>query len=200
VLTSMDEPLGHAVGNALEVAESIGCLKGTGACDLMEVTYALGEQMLVLAGVARDAAGARASLEKSVSSGAALGKFREMVAAQGGDARVAEEPDRLPQARLRHPLSAARAGFVTDVDAMGVALAALRLGAGRAKAEDPIDHAVGVDALVKVGDRVKAGGALCVIHAGGEGPAKEAAAILEKAITVGDAARPPASLIGEIIG
>jgi pyrimidine-nucleoside phosphorylase len=200
VLTSMDEPLGHAVGNSLEVAESIGCLRGGGARDLMEVTYAIGEQMLVLAGVARDAADARGKLEKSVSSGTALGKFREMVAAQGGDARVADDPGRLPQAKLRKPLAAQRAGFVIDVDAMGVALAALRLGAGRAKAEDSIDHAVGVDGLAKAGDPVKTGGALCMIHANSENAAREAADILGKAIVIGDTARPPAKLIDEIIG
>jgi pyrimidine-nucleoside phosphorylase len=200
VLTAMDEPLGRAVGNALEVAESIGCMKGSGARDLMEVTYAIGGQMLILAGISKDAGDARARLEKSVSSGAALGKFREMVAAQGGDARVADEPGRLPQARLSRPLAARHAGFVVDVDAMGVALAALRLGAGRAKAEDSIDHSVGVDELVKTGDPVKAGDALCVIHANSEGSAREAADILEKAIVIGDAPRPAAKLIDEIIG
>jgi pyrimidine-nucleoside phosphorylase len=200
VLTSMEEPLGHTVGNALEVAESIACLKGAGARDLMEVTYAIGEQMLVLAGVARDAAEARSRLEKSVSSGAALEKFREMVAAQGGDPRVADDPGRLPRATIRKPLGAARGGFVTGVDALGVALAALRLGAGRSKAEDPIDPAVGVEGLLKVGDPVKSGATLCMIHANSEGAAREAADILGKAIVIGDEARPPSGLIDEIIG
>jgi pyrimidine-nucleoside phosphorylase len=200
VLTSMEEPLGHAVGNALEVAESIGCLKGKGPRDLMEVTYALGAQMLVLAGVAGDAADARARLEKSVSSGTALGKFREMVVAQGGDVRVADEPGRLPQASLRRPLAARRSGFVTDVDAMGVAFAALRLGAGRARAEDSIDPAVGVDGLLKMGEPVESGVALCTIHANSEDAAREAAEILERAIVVGDAARPPARLVEEVLG
>jgi pyrimidine-nucleoside phosphorylase len=200
VLTSMDEPLGHSVGNALEVAESVGCLKGSGAPDLMEVTYAIGGQMLLLAGAAKDGADAKARLEKSISSGTALGKFREMVAAQGGDARVADDPGRLPQAKIRKQLLATRAGFVTDVDAMGVALAALRLGAGRTKAEDPIDHTVGVDALLKAGDPVKAGQPLCVIHANSEGSVKEAGEILSNAIVLGDVARPPAKLIDEVLG
>jgi pyrimidine-nucleoside phosphorylase len=199
VLTAMDEPLGYSVGNALEVAESIGCMKGSGARDLMEVTYVIGVQMLLLAGVAKDAADARKKLEESISSGGALAKFRDMVDAQGGDTRVADDPSRLPQAKLRKPLAATRSGFVTDVDAMGVALAALRLGAGRAKAEDSIDHSVGVDGLVKTGDRVKAGDALCVVHANSEALAREAAAILEKAIVIGDSARPAAKLIDEII-
>ncbi len=200
VLTAMDEPLGHAVGNALEVAESIGCLKGSGPRDLMEVTYAIGEQMLVLAGVAANVGQARARLEASVASGSALGKFRDMVREQGGDPRVVDEPGRLPQAKLRRPLAAARSGYVVDVDAMGVALAALRLGAGRAKAEDSIDHAVGVDGLVKTGDSVTAGGELCRIHGSSEASAREAADILERAIVIGDAARPAPKLIDEIIG
>jgi pyrimidine-nucleoside phosphorylase len=200
VLTSMDEPLGHAVGNALEIAESIGCLKGKGAPDLMEVTFAIGEQMLVLAGVAKDAASAKARLEGSISSGAALKKFREMVAAQGGDARVADDPSIMPRARHVKPFAAPRGGFVTDVDARGAALAALRLGAGRAKAEDSIDHSVGIDGLAKRGGAVKAGEALCMIHAQNEESSREAAEILGRAITIGDAAPPPAKLIDEIVG
>jgi pyrimidine-nucleoside phosphorylase len=200
VMTAMEEPLGHAVGNALEVAESIGCLRGSGARDLMEVTFAVGEQMLVLAGAANDAADARAMLERSIQSGAALGKFREMVSAQGGDARVADEPARLPRARMRGTVGSPRAGFVADVDALGVALAALRLGAGRSRAEDRVDHAVGVDRLVKVGDRVGKGDPLCRIHANGAGPAREAAAMLGKAITVADEAPAPGRLVDEIIG
>jgi pyrimidine-nucleoside phosphorylase len=200
VMTAMDEPLGRSVGNALEVAESIGCLRGAGAPDLMEVTYALGEQMLVLAGAAATTAQARATLEKSVSSGAALAKFRELVSAQGGDARVIDEPSRLPQARLRSRLVAPRGGFVGDIDALGVALAALHLGAGRARAEDAIDHSVGIDALAKVGDPVKAGDALCVVHAGSERAMREALDILEKAVVIGDAPGPRAKLIDEIIG
>jgi pyrimidine-nucleoside phosphorylase len=200
VMTAMEEPLGHAVGNALEVAESVECLRGSGVRDLMEVTFAVGEQMLILAGAAKGAADARAMLERSISSGAALGKFRDLVAAQGGDVRVADDPGRLPQAKLRKALASPRSGFVTDVDAMGVALAALRLGAGRARAEDKVDHAVGVDRLVKVGDPVKAGAPLCRIHARSAGAAKEASGMLLEAITVGDERREAARLVDEIIG
>jgi pyrimidine-nucleoside phosphorylase len=164
------------------------------------VTFAIGEQMLVLAGVAKDTVSARALLEKSISSGAALGKFKDMVASQGGDARVADDTSLLPKAKLLKPFAATRGGFVTDVDARGVALAALRLGAGRSKAEDSIDHSVGIDGLVKMGGAVKAGDPLCVIHAANEESAREAAEILEKAISIGDAAPPAAKLIDEIIG
>ena len=200
VLTAMEEPLGRTVGNALEVAESIACLRGEGPADTMAVTYALGEQMLLLTKVARTTAQARAQLEATILDGSALKKFAEMIEAQGGDARVVEEPGRLPQAKLKVPLAATRAGFVQDVDAMDVALAALRLGAGRAKAEDRINHAVGVSGLVKVGERVEAGAPLCVIHANSEKTLAEAKELLEEAITLGTKPVKPVKLIDEIIG
>ena len=200
VLTAMDQPLGRAVGNALEIAESIACLRGEGPADLMKVTYALGAQMLVLGGVARSEAEAMGKLESVVANGAALAKFREIVAAQGGDARVVAEPGRLPQARLQVQLAAPRGGFVSDVDAMGVALAALRLGAGRARAEDRIDPAVGVSDLVKIGERLDAGAPLCVIHASDEQALAEAGAMLGQAIFIGDSYTPPTPLIDEMIG
>ena len=200
VLTAMEEPLGRTVGNALEVAESIDCLRGRGPADVMEVTFTLGEQMLLLAKVAATKEAARKQLEASIASGAALEKFREMVGAQGGDARVADEPSRLPQAKFKVALAAPRAGFVSEVDAMGVALAALRLGAGRAKASDPVDHAVGVSRLLKVGERVEVGAPLCVIHANDEKALAEAKGMLTKAILVGDTAPPGSKLIDEVIG
>ena len=200
VMTAMDEPLGHSVGNALEVAESIECLKGSGPQDLMDVTFALGEQMLVLAGTAKDAVAGRVQLERSVSSGAALAKFREMVAAQGGDPRVADDPSRLPASPIRAQVPSPSSGWVQDVDALGVALAALRLGAGRARAEDGIDPAVGISGLVKVGERVLNGQPLCVVHANDQGRLAEAHAILDRTIVVGPGAVPRAALLGEIIG
>jgi pyrimidine-nucleoside phosphorylase len=199
VLTAMDEPLGRAVGNALEVAESIDCLKGQGPADTMAVTFALGEQMLLLAGVARDPKDAQKQLEHALASGAALDKFADLIAAQGGDPHVIEDRARLPQAKWQEPLPAGRGGFVSDVDAHAIALAALRLGAGRAKAEDKIDHAVGVNALVKIGERVESGAPLCVIHANSEKALVEAKAMLAKAIVIGDAAVAGPRLIDEII-
>ena len=200
ILTAMEQPLGRAVGNALEVAESIECLKGRGPADTMEVTYALAEQMLVLAGVARTATEARAALAHSIASGAALEKFRAMITAQGGDVRVVDEPARLPQAKFKVALKATRAGFVHDVDAMGVALAALRLGAGRVKAADGVDHAVGFSELVKVGEPVAAGATLGVIHANDAAALAAAQAMLAQAIRVGDVAGTTPTLIDEMIG
>ncbi len=200
VMTAMEQPLGRAVGNALEVIESIQCLRGHGPADTMEVTYALGEQMLLLTKTAVTKAEARTKLEQSITSGAALKKFRELISAQGGDGRVVDDVALLPQARLQVPLAAARAGFITDIDAMAVALAALRLGAGRAKAEDKVDHAVGFSALVKVGERIEAGALLALIHANDEQALADAKAMLEKAISIGDAPGAVVPLIDELIG
>jgi len=200
VMTSMHQPLGRAVGNALEVIESIECLRGEGPADTMEVTYALGEQMLLLAGVARSAAEARTALVESVTSGRALEKFGELIAAQGGDARVLDDASRLPRARFAEPLLAREAGFVTDVDAMGVALAALRLGAGRTCAEEGVDHAVGVNRLVKIGEHVARGAPLCVLHANDEAALADARERMGRAIALGPIAPAAPRLIGDVIG
>ncbi len=200
LLTAMHEPLGRTVGNALEVAESIACLRGAGPDDLWQVTQALGAQMLLLGGAAADVTEAEAKLRAAVTNDRALAKFREIITAQGGDARVVDEPERLPQARLQVPLAAPADGWIADVDAMGVALAALRLGAGRARAEDKVDPAVGVSGLVKMGEKIAAGSPLCVIHASDETALTEAKAMLGRAIVVGDQPGVPPALIGELIG
>ena len=135
-----------------------------------------------------------------MSSGAALAKFRELVAAQGGDPRVAEDPAVLPAARLTFPVPSPAEGWVQSVDALGVALAALRLGAGRAKAEDAIDPAVGVAGLVKAGERVAKGQALCVVHANDKARLAEGQAILARTIVVGASPVTPPPRVGEIIG
>ena len=200
VLTAMDEPIGRAVGNALEVVESIACLQGRGPADTMEITFVLGEQMLLLAKVAGTAAEARRLLEGSIAQGTGLEKFRSMIAEQGGDAGVIDDPTRLPQAALRAPVPAARAGFVQDVDAMKVALAVLRLGGGRIRTTDRIDPAVGVGELVKIGERVEAGAPLCVVHANDAGARREATEMLAAAIVIGAQPRAPVKLIDEVIG
>ena len=202
LLTRMDQPLGRAVGNAVEVAESIACLRGeAGAEDLMEVTYALGAEMLLLAKVATDAKEATERLRESIASGAALEKFREIVMAQGGDARVCDDPAGvLPRAKFTIEARASRGGVVAEVDAMAVALGALRLGAGRIKAEDTVDHAVGFTRLAKVGECVAAGDVLGVVHASDEAKLDEARAWLEDAIAIDDSAPAPGPLVVERVG
>jgi pyrimidine-nucleoside phosphorylase len=204
LLTRMDQPLGHAVGNAVEVAESIALLRGeTGpaSADLLEITFALGVEMLLLGRAAIDSADAHARLSRALHSGAALEKFREIIAAQGGDPRVCDAPAAiLPRARFTAEARATRAGFVQEVDALAVALGALRLGAGRMKAEDTVDHAVGFTRLAKVGDPVAAGDLLGVVHANDESKLTEARAWLEDAVALDDAPPPPEPLIMEKIG
>ena len=199
LLTAMEQPLGRTVGNALEVAESIDCLRGKGPADVMELTYALGSHMLLLGGVAQSEAEGRAKLEGVVRSGAALAKFREIVAAQGGDVSMLEDTGRLPQAKLTLDVRARRAGFVGDVSAMDMALAALRLGAGRAKADDQIDPAVGVSKLVKIGERVEAGAVVAKIHANDPRAMEDARVMIERAIVIGDHAPKVEPLIDEVI-
>jgi pyrimidine-nucleoside phosphorylase len=199
VLTSMDQPLGRAVGNALEVGETIACLRGHGPQDVMEVVMALGEQMLLLAGVAESGAAAREQLAAALSSGRALAKFREIVAAQGGDTELVDHPEQLPQARLIVPLHATGGGTVQSVDAREIALAALRLGAGRLRVEDAIDPTVGVSQLVKIGETVGPGERLCFIHANDEQALAAAQVQISGAFTFGDRPPVPARLIAEIV-
>ena len=195
LLTDMNQPLGRAVGNALEVTECVECLKGNGPADLMEVTYALGAEMLVLAKVAKDAKEGRAMLEKVVENGAALKKFEEIVAAQGG-----RDLDKLPRAKYVKEVRATEGGVVQAVDAMEVALAALRLGAGRVRAEDAVDHEVGFDGLVKIGERVEAGGVLAVVHANDEAKLAGAVEAILRAVKLGDAEVAPRPLVAARIG
>jgi pyrimidine-nucleoside phosphorylase len=196
LLTRMDEPLGHAVGNAVEVTESIACLRGAGPADLMEVTFALGVEMLLLAGAARDEAEARARLASVIADGSALEKFREIVTAQGGDARVVDAPDDVMRpARLRREVRTVSDGYVQSVAALDVALAALHLGAGRTRAEDPVDHAVGFTCLIKVGARVTRGDLLAVIHANDETKAEQTHQKLLHAIVIGENTPPRLPLV-----
>jgi pyrimidine-nucleoside phosphorylase len=165
LLTAMDRPLGRACGNALEVEEAIEGLRGEGPTDLMEVTYRLGVEMLLLAGAANSAGDARRALEQSVSSGRALQKLVQIIECQGGDGRVVEHPDRLPQAAEVEVYRAERAGQVVRVEPRRIGRAILELGGGRQTIDDVIDAAVGFVIPVKPGDRVKKGEPLASVFA-----------------------------------
>lgn len=170
LVTNMDEPLGTTIGNALEIQESVAILRGEGPADSTELTLRLGEEMLLLAdkkaNITKSARGAaRARLEQALSSGRALEVFAKMVELHGGDPAFIERPDRLPQARHRIAVRASAGGIVQAIDARILAEVALELGAGRTRAEDEIDPAVGVELLKKRGDRVEAGEELCLLHA-----------------------------------
>ena len=174
LLTAMDEPLGVTVGNALEVREAIDCLRGGGPADLREVTLELCVAAVVDAGAAGNAAEARARLEALLDDGAALGRFGRLVARQGGEPAIIDDPDRLPAAPVVGDVTAPRAGYVGLVDARAVGVAAVELGAGRRRMDDVIDPAVGFEVLVAVGDEVVVDQPLFRIHARSESDAERA--------------------------
>ncbi|BAS27550.1 thymidine phosphorylase [Limnochorda pilosa] len=164
-LTSMDQPLGRTVGNALEVREAIETLKGGGPRDLRELVLVLGAEMLRLGRVEEDPAAARAHLERLLASGEAAERFQRMIEAQGGDPRVVDDPRRLPQAEVRVPVEAPAFGFVGAIATRDLGLASMALGAGRDRPGAPVDLAVGLEVACAVGDAVEAGEPLAWIHA-----------------------------------
>jgi thymidine phosphorylase len=179
LLTNMDVPLGRAVGNAVEVEEAVATLRGEGPPDLVEVTLALAGEMLALAGVRADPAVA-------LADGSALDRYTAMIAAQGGD------PDApLPQAPHREVVTAAQGGWLTGLDARAVGVAAWRLGAGRARKEDPVSASAGVLCLAKPGERVEAGQPLLELRADERSRFARAREALDGAVAIGP--EPPAA-------
>jgi pyrimidine-nucleoside phosphorylase len=165
VLSSMDQPLGYAIGNALEVREAIETLRGAGPGDLRDLALALGGQLLAMAGAAADADAAQPMLRDALAGGAALAKLRAFVAYQGGDASYVDQPERLPTAPTVVPLPAPADGYVGAIDAEALGMAAVTLGAGRQVKGEAIDPAVGFMLRRKIGDPVRRGEALLDIHA-----------------------------------
>ncbi len=164
LLTAMEQPLGLAVGNALEVVESVEVLRGGGPADLVELTVALTAEMVLLAGLAPDLAAARAAVRRAIADGSGLARLRAIVEAQGGDPATIDDPGLLPRAAEVLPIASPADGVVEALDAEAVGLAAMALGAGRARVEDRVDPAVGVVLVAKVGDRVGRGQPLCFVH------------------------------------
>jgi pyrimidine-nucleoside phosphorylase len=195
ILTAMDRPLGHACGNALEVAEAIEVLKGGGPPDLIEVTMALGAAMLVLATVASTLEAAQTLMRDALNSGTALLKFEEIVAAQGGDTGVVRDPTRLPYAPHDETFAAKREGVVQTVDPRAIGYGVIALGGGRRNMEDRVDPSVGFVITAKPGNRVTKGQALATIHARSEEDLAVGRSILESAIVIGDSADPPLPLV-----
>jgi pyrimidine-nucleoside phosphorylase len=164
LLTDMNVPIGRTIGNALETREAIDVLRGTGPADTTELTLALGAEMLLLGGAADGASDARRRLLGAIESGAGLERLARMVSAQAGDARAVHDPDRLPRARHRLPIAAQRAGFINGCDALELGLTSVALGAGRTRADQKIDPAVGIELAVTLGDRVERGQPLAWLH------------------------------------
>ncbi len=195
LVTAMDRPLGCACGNALEVKESIDALRGKGPDDLMEVTYALGAEMLMLAGVASNAAEAWQMMRASIESGKALEKFGEIIDAQGGNARILEDQQLLPDAPVKADYVAGKDAVIQEVAPRTVGHGVIALRGGRRTMEDKIDPSVGFVITAKPGDTVTRGQTLATIHALDEKGIREGKRALDDAIRLRDEAVQPLPLI-----
>ncbi|MBI3982847.1 MAG: thymidine phosphorylase [Gemmatimonadetes bacterium] len=191
LLTAMDRPLGNACGVALETEEAIAGLRGEAPADLMEVTYALGVEMLLLGGAARTPGEARASLERAVRAGKAADKFRSVVAAQGGNPAVLDDPGLLPQAPEVATYAAPRAGFVAGIEPRVLGKAIVEMGGGRRTMDDAINPAVGFVVATRPGDTVEAGQPLASIYAANAQGIRVGIAALNRAIRIVSETPPP---------
>ncbi|MCS6771495.1 MAG: thymidine phosphorylase [Kiritimatiellae bacterium] len=195
LITDMNQPLGRTAGNALEVRESIETLRGEGPKDLTDLTLALAEEMLLLGKVAPTRVQARRQLQAAIANGSALSLFRRMVECQGGDVRVIDDPGRLPAARWMVPYPSPTTGYVAIADAEAIGKACVVLGAGRTKTDDSVDHAVGVSGIRKIGEFVRRGEPLLLIHANDEQRLEKAKELLKSAFKVQKARPRPPKLI-----
>jgi len=195
LVTAMDRPLGRACGNALEVEEAIAALRAEGPPDLMEVTYALGAEMLVVAGVADNTASARRELEKAIGSGRAAERFQSIIEAQGGNPAVVDDPSILPQAAECEIFTAPRRGFVARIEPRAIGRGIIEMGGGRTRLDDAGDPSVGFVITSRPGDWVEAGEPMATIFArdrAGIGSGRQA---LRTAVLIADEAEPPLPLV-----
>jgi len=199
LLTDMNQPLGQAVGNALEVAESVEVLRGHGPADVVALTLELGARMLMMGRVDADRKQALGQLRARLESGEAFERLKTMVRLHGGDPRALDDPARLPSAAIRKPLTARRAGFIQAVNAEAIGRVALLLGAGRMCITDTIDPAAGVATLKKVGDQVTTGETLVILHTNRQDPLEEALALCTNAFRItAESVSPPPLITLEI--
>lgn len=198
IISDMSQPLGKAIGNALEVKEAIDTLKGEGPEDLTELCLTLGSQMVLVGGKADTLEEAREQLEKVIENGQALELFGDLIAAQGGNRAVIDDVSLLPQAAHQIPVTAEKSGYITKIEADDIGIAAMLLGAGRATKEDEIDLAVGIMLNKKVGDYVTKGESLATIYANTTDVARSQELIGEH-IHIQDEKVAPPILIGDII-
>jgi len=195
-LTRMDQPLGRAVGNALEMREALATLRGEGPADFTELVLRSAARLLALSDLGVDEAEGRRRAEAAVGSGQALAAYERWIAAQGGDPRE----EALPAAPVVRPVCAQADGFVESLSALGIGRAALHLGAGRTRKDDRIDHAAGVVCLAKPGDRVAAGETLAEVHARDGASAESAVAEVAACYRIGSARPAPSPLVIEVMG
>lgn len=198
VISDMSQPLGYAIGNALEVKEAIDTLKGEGPEDLTELCLTLGSHMVFLAGKAGSLDEARKMLEEVIKNGTALETFKVFLSSQGGDASVVDDPTRLPQAKYTFELEAKEAGYVSEIIADEVGTAAMLLGAGRATKESEIDLAVGLMLRKKIGDKVEKGESLLTIYSNFEDVNEVKEKLYENIKVTGEHVDAPILVHGEI--
>jgi pyrimidine-nucleoside phosphorylase len=168
VISSMEEPLGFAIGNAMEVKEAIDTLKGHGPEDLTKLCLELGSHMLILAGKVQDIESGKELLSNLIASGAAFEKFKELVINQNGDVNTIIDPSLLPNAKFAYAYKSKTSGFISHLSAMDIGLASVALGAGRETKESPIDYAAGIILKKKVGDKIEIGDELAILYADDE--------------------------------
>lgn len=199
LITQMEQPLGHAVGHALEVKEAIATLQGNGPADFQELVEIVAAEMLHLGQGAASPAEARHRIRTVIEKGAALAKFRAFVAAQGGDVAMVDDPERLPTAPVCRPFVAPQSGYLAQINAREVGLTCVALGGGRQKKGDPIDHRVGILVQRKIGEQVAAGDELGLLFAADEASAQNAAIRLQQAYTFSATPVAPLPIIYERI-
>ncbi len=201
IISSMDQPLGRAIGNALEVREAVETLKGAGPDDLLELSLELGAKLLKISGQAETGAEGKEKLRRTISDGTAFHCFSRMVAAQGGDASTIEGGDvRLPGASVQIPVIATMEGFVTNIAARELGVGSVLLGAGRAKKGDAIDHAAGFVLAARLGDAVRPGQTLATVHASTEDAARDGERAVRSAYRIGPERARAVPLIFEHLG
>jgi pyrimidine-nucleoside phosphorylase len=164
VITDMSQPLGHEVGNANEVREAIEVLKGQGAEDITTVSLTIAAYMTVLGGAFSDFNTAYKELKAIIQSGKAIDKLKQLVEIQGGNPQIIDDPHQLPQAKNHIEIKALSNGYVNSIEAESIGISAMLLGAGRKTKADKIDYSAGITLVKKVGDKVKVGETLCVLH------------------------------------
>ena len=186
VLSDMNQPLGVAIGNALEVKEAIDTMRGGGPADFLAHCRKIAGHMLVLAGKYATVAAAQTAIDATLQDGSALAKFRAMVVAQGGDGELIDQPEKLARAAVIRPVLAGRDGYISAMETGQIGWSAVHLGAGRLTKSDPVNHAVGMMMPVKIGDQIMAGQPLAEIHAADEASWAQAAAEIQAAVTIVD--------------
>ena len=199
MITDMSQPLGNAVGNALEVREAIEVLRGQGPADITELSVELAGRMVFMGGCASSPEEGIAKAGAALESGAGLAKFREFVSGQGGDPGVADDLSLLPLSGLSRTVTASRDGYITGIDAMTIGLASQHTGAGRQTKEDTIDHGAGILLHHKCGDKIRAGEALMTLYSDKADKLDLAAAEAEKAVQIADEALVLPPLIHAVI-